>query len=145
RPGDRIGLVVFAGESFSVSPLTMDRETLKFQIRQAQTGLLADGTAIGDGLATAVERLRHSQAASRVVILLTDGENQGGLLDPATASEIASTMGIRVYTIGMATEETHPTPTAGSSGALVGRRDRTHLNEEMLRQIAAETGGLYFR
>src|SRR5690606_30726964 len=85
RPTDRIGLVIFAGESFTSSPITMDRATLKTQILNAETGYLADGTAIGDGLATSIERLKESKTESRVVILLTDGDDQGGLLDPATA------------------------------------------------------------
>ena len=104
RPTDRIGLVIFAGESFTSSPITMDKTTLKTQILSAQTGYLADGTAIGDGLATSVERLKDSKAKTRIVILLTDGEDQGGLLDPNSAKEIAKSVGIKVYTIGMATE-----------------------------------------
>lgn len=145
RPTDRIGLVIFAGESFTSSPITMDRNTLKSQIYSAQTGYLADGTAIGDGLATSVERLKNSTARSRVVILLTDGENQGGLIDPIAAKEIAKSVGIKVYTIGMATEGFAAAPVQDADGQISLRRQKVNLNEGLLRQIAAETGGLYFR
>lgn len=145
RPTDRIGLVIFAGESFTSSPITMDRNTLKAQIMNAQTGYLADGTAIGDGLGTSVERLRNSKAKSRVVILLTDGENQGGLIDPTAAKEIAKSVGVKVYTVGMATEGFASAPMQSEDGEVTLRKQKVNINEEMLRQIAAETGGLYFR
>jgi Ca-activated chloride channel family protein len=145
RPTDRIGLVIFAGESFTASPITMDRNTLKTQILNAQTGYLADGTAIGDGLATSVERLRNSKAKSRIVILLTDGENQGGLLDPAAAKEIAKSIGVKVYTIGMATEGFAAAPMQSEDGQVTMRKQKVNINEALLREIAAETGGLYFR
>jgi Ca-activated chloride channel family protein len=145
RPTDRIGLVIFAGESFTSSPITMDRNTLKTQILNAQTGYLADGTAIGDGLATSVERLRNSKAKSRVVILLTDGENQGGLLDPTSAKEIAKSVGVKVYTIGMSTEGFASAPMQSEDGQVTLRKQKVNINEALLREIAAETGGLYFR
>lgn len=145
RPTDRIGLVIFAGESFTSSPITMDKTTLKTQILSAQTGYLADGTAIGDGLATSVERLKDSKTKTRIVILLTDGEDQGGLLDPNTAKEIAKSVGIKVYTIGMATEGFTSAPMQSSDGEVMMRKQKVNLNEALLRDIAAETGGLYFR
>lgn len=145
RPTDRIGLVIFAGESFTSAPITMDKITLKTQILNAQTGYLADGTAIGDGLATSVERLKNSNAKSRVVILLTDGDNQGGLLDPPTAKEIAKSAGVKVYTIGMATEGFASAPMQSEEGQVTIRRQKVNIDEAMLREIAAETGGLYFR
>lgn len=145
RPTDRIGLVIFAGESFTSSPITMDKTTLKTQILNAQTGYLADGTAIGDGLATSVERLKDSKTKTRVVILLTDGEDQGGLLDPNTAKEIAKSVGIKVYTIGMATEGFTSAPVQTEDGQVTVRKQKINLNETLLRDIAAETGGLYFR
>ena len=145
RPTDRIGLVIFAGESFTAAPITMDRNTLKTQILNAQTGYLADGTAIGDGLATSVERLRNSKVKSRIVILLTDGENQGGLLDPNAAKEIARSMGIKVYTIGMATEGFASAPMQSDGGQVTLRKQQVNINEELLRDIASATGGLYFR
>ena len=145
RPTDRIGLVIFAGESFTSSPITMDKSTLKSQILSAQTGYLADGTAIGDGLATSVERLKDSKTKTRIVILLTDGEDQGGLLDPNSAKEIAKSVGIKVYTIGMATEGFAEAPMQSEDGQITVRRQKVNLNEALLRDIAAETGGLYFR
>jgi Ca-activated chloride channel family protein len=145
RPTDRIGLVIFAGESFTSSPITMDRNTLKTQILNAQTGYLADGTAIGDGLATSVDRLKDSKAKTRIVILLTDGDDQGGRLDPNTAMEIARTLGVKVYTIGMATEGFASAPMQADDGQITLRKQQVNIDEDLLRNIAAETGGLYFR
>lgn len=119
RPTDRIGLVTFAGESFTSCPITTDRTVLKAQIFAAQSGYLADGTAIGDGLSTSVDRLKNSKTKSRIIILLTDGENQGGLIDPLTAKEIAKSVGIKVYTIGMGTEGYAPAPIQTTSGGVV--------------------------
>lgn len=144
RPTDRIGLVIFAGESFTSSPLTSDRNMLKQQIFAAQSTYLADGTAIGDGLATSVDRLKNSQSKSKVVILLTDGENQGGLIDPLTAKEIAKSIGIRVYTIGIGSDGYASAPVQGQSGVVL-QRQKINIDEGLLRQIASETGGLYFR
>lgn len=145
RPTDRIGLVIFAGESFTASPITMDRNTLKAQIFNAQTGVLADGTAIGDGLATSIERLKDSKAKSRVVILLTDGEDQGGRIDPLAAKEIAKSIGVKVYTIGMATEGFTEAPVQSETGEITMRKQQINVNENLLRDIATETGGMYFR
>ena len=145
RPTDRIGLVIFAGESFTVCPVTTDRNMLKSHILSAQSNFLADGTAIGDGLGTSVERLKNSKAKSRVVILLTDGENQGGLLDPLAAKEIAKSLGIKVYTIGMGTEGYAPAPRQIDNGQVAIQRQKVNIDETLLRQIAGETGGLYFR
>ena len=145
RPADRIGLVIFAGESFTSCPLTTDRSTLKAQILSAQSSYLADGTAIGDGLTTSVERLKTSKAKSKVIILLTDGESMGGLIDPGTAKEIAKSMGIRVHTIGMGTEGYAPAPVQTPSGGVVMQQQKVNIDEKLLRKIAAETGGLYFR
>lgn len=145
RATDRIGLVIFAGESFTSSPLTTDKNLLKTQIFNAQSSFLSDGTAIGDGLATSVDRLKQSKSKSRVIILLTDGENQGGLIDPLTAKEIAKSVGIKVYTIGMGTEGFAPVPTQNGAGDIVMQRQKVNIDEPLLKQIAAETGGLYFR
>ncbi|MEO8582561.1 MAG: VWA domain-containing protein [Flavitalea sp.] len=145
RPTDRIGLVIFAGESFTAAPITMDKNTLKAQIFNAQSGYLADGTAIGDGLATSVERLKDSKAKSRVIILLTDGENQGGLIDPYSAKEIAKSVGIKVYTIGMGTEGFAAAPMQNETGEITLQKQKVNIDEKLLREIAAETGGLYFR
>jgi len=144
RPTDRIGLVIFSGESFTLSPVTTDKSVLKTQIYNIRSGLLEDGTAIGSGLATSIDRLRNSKSKSKVVILLTDGENNGGLIDPNTAKEIAKTLGVKVYTIGVGTEGFAPVPLQGSGG-IVMQREKVNIDEKLLKQIADETGGRYFR
>jgi Ca-activated chloride channel homolog len=144
RPTDRIGLVIFSGESFTLSPVTTDKAVLKTQIYNIRSGLLEDGTAIGSGLATSVDRLRNLKSKSKLVILLTDGENNGGLIDPNTAKEIAKTVGVKVYTIGVGTEGFAPVPLQ-SSGGIVMQREKVNIDEKLLKQIADETGGRYFR
>src|ERR1700761_2425868 len=142
RPTDRIGLVIFSGESFTMCPLTTDRNVLKSQLYTVQSGLLEDGTAIGSGLATGVDRLRNSPSRSKVIILLTDGENNGGLIDPNTAKEIAKEVGVKVYTIGMGTEGYAPVPYQ-TAGGVVMTREKVNIDEKLLTQIANETGGHY--
>jgi Ca-activated chloride channel family protein len=144
RPTDRIGLVIFSGESFTMCPLTTDRSVLKSQLFNVQSGLLEDGTAIGSGLATGVDRLRNSPSKSKVIILLTDGENNGGLIDPNTAKEIAKSVGVRVYTVGMGTEGFAPVPIQTANGVIM-QREKVNIDEKLLTQIAAETGGRYYR
>jgi len=144
RPTDRIGLVIFSGESFTMCPLTSDRNVLKTQLYNVQSGLLEDGTAIGSGLATGVDRLRNSPSKSKVIILLTDGENNGGLIDPNTAKEIAKSIGVRVYTIGMGTEGYAQVPVQ-TPGGVVLQREKVNIDEKLLTQIAKETGGQYYR
>jgi Ca-activated chloride channel homolog len=144
RPTDRIGLVIFSGEAFTMCPLTTDRNVLKTQLYNVQSGLLEDGTAIGSGLATGVDRLRNSPSKSKVIILLTDGENNGGLIDPNTAKEIAKSVGIRVYTIGMGTEGFAPVPVQTPAGVVM-QREKVNIDEKLLNQIATETGGRYYR
>ncbi len=109
-----------------------------------ESGLLEDGTAIGSGLATSVERLRASQSKSKVIILLTDGENNGGLIDPNTAKEIAKSVGVRVYTVGVGTEGFAPVPVQ-TAGGMMMQREKVSIDEKLLTQIANETGGKYFR
>src|SRR6202011_983921 len=140
RPTDRIGLVIFSGESFTMCPLTTDHLVLKTQLYNVQSGLLEDGTAIGSGLATGVERLRSSQSRSKVIVLLTDGENNGGLIDPNTAKEIAKSVGVRVYTVGVGTEGFAPMPVQ-TPGGVVMQREKVNIDEKLLTQIAKETGG----
>lgn len=144
RVSDRIGVVIFAGESFTQCPLTTDYDVLKAQISQIRNGLLEDGTAIGSGLATSVDRLRNSKAKSKVVILLTDGVNNGGLIDPSTAKEIAKTFHIKVYTIGVGTDGYAPTPVSTPMG-IVMQSQKVSIDEALLKDIANETGGKYFR
>jgi Ca-activated chloride channel family protein len=144
RPTDRIGLVIFSGESFTMCPLTTDRIVLKTQLANVQSGLLEDGTAIGSGLATSVDRLRNSPSKSKVIILLTDGENNGGLIDPNTAKEIAKSIGVKVYTIGMGTEGFATVPIQ-TPGGVIHEKEKVNIDEKLLTQIATETGGRYYR
>lgn len=144
RPYDRIGLVVFSGESFTQCPLTTDHAVVTNLLRETQTGILEDGTAIGNGLATSVNRLKESDAISRVVILLTDGENNRGEIPPLTAAEIAKTFGIRVYTIGVGTEGTAPYPVQTPFGTRV-QQVPVKIDEATLESIAETTDGRYFR
>ncbi|MDA3880253.1 MAG: VWA domain-containing protein [Prolixibacteraceae bacterium] len=144
RPYDRIGLVVFAGESFTQCPLTTDHAVVTNLLRETQTGVIEDGTAIGNGLATSVNRLKESDAVSRVVILLTDGENNRGEIPPLTAAEIAKTFGIRVYTIGVGTEGTAPYPMQTQFGTRI-QQIQVKIDEETMQSIADITGGKYFR
>jgi len=144
RPNDRIGVVIFAGESFTQCPLTTDHYVLKSQIAQIRNGLLEDGTAIGSGLATSVDRLRNSKSKSKVVILLTDGINNGGLIDPSTAKEIAKAFKVKVYTIGVGTDGYAPTPVSTPMG-IVMQNQKVSIDEKLLQNIATETGGKYFR
>ncbi|MBN1925787.1 MAG: VWA domain-containing protein [Prolixibacteraceae bacterium] len=144
RPYDRIGLVVFSGESFTQCPLTTDHAVVTNLLRGTQTGILEDGTAIGNGLATSVNRLKESDAISRVIILLTDGENNRGEIPPLTAAEIAKTFGIRVYTIGVGTIGTAPYPVQTPFGTRI-QDVQVKIDEESLQSIANITGGKYFR
>lgn len=144
RPSDRIGVVVFAGESYTQSPLTTDRVTLINLLKEIECGIIEDGTAIGNGLATAVARLKDSQAKSRVVILLTDGVNNSGEISPQMAAEIAKTYGIRVYTIGVGAEGTAPYPVMTPFGVDI-QQVEVQIDDALLQQIAQETDGKYFR
>ncbi|MDO4826558.1 MAG: VWA domain-containing protein [Bacteroidia bacterium] len=144
RPSDRIGIVVFAGESYTQCPLTTDRATLINLMKEVQTDLIEDGTAIGNGLATAVARMKDSDAKSRVVILLTDGVNNRGEISPQTAAEIAKTYGIRVYTIGVGANGTAPYPVMTPWGVQL-QDVRVEIDEALLQDIARTTGGRYFR
>ncbi|MEM8583831.1 MAG: VWA domain-containing protein [Bacteroidota bacterium] len=143
---DRVGLVVFAAESYTQAPPTVDHDIIIEFLSKLETGLLEDGTAIGTGLATAVNRLKDSEVASRIVVLLTDGENNAGEVSPSMAAELARTFDIRVYTIAMGSGETTLIPAQPR-----GRRDyrydqgRTEVDENVLRYIADHTGGRYFR
>lgn len=144
RPSDRMGIVVFAGESFTQCPLTTDRATLINLMKEVQTDLIEDGTAIGNGLATAVARLKDSDARSRVVILLTDGVNNSGEVSPQTAAEIAKTYGVRVYTIGVGKEGMAPYPVMTPWGVQV-QNMKVEIDEKLLKEVAESTGGRYFR
>lgn len=144
RPSDRMGIVVFAGESYTQCPLTTDRATLINLMKEVQTDLIEDGTAIGNGLATAVARMMDSDAKSRVVILLTDGVNNSGEIAPLTAAEIAKTYGIRVYTIGVGANGMAPYPVMTPWGMDV-QQMKVEIDEDLLKEISQVTGGRYFR
>ena len=144
RPDDRIGLVVFAGESFTQCPITTDQVVLKNLMAEIKSGLIEDGTAIGMGLATAVNRLKESEAKSKVVILLTDGMNNAGFIAPLTAAEIAMKFNIRTYTIGIGTHGTAPYPIQMPYGVQY-QEIEVNIDEELLQQVAQMTNGKYFR
>lgn len=144
RPADRIGIVVFAGESYTQCPVTSDRAALINLMKDIETGLIDDGTAIGNGLATAVARLKDSDAKSKVVILLTDGMNNCGEVAPLMAAEIAKTYDIRVYTIGVGAMGEAPYPFMTPWGVQI-QNVKVEIDEDLLKQIASTTGGKYFR
>lgn len=144
RPSDRIGLVVFSGESFTQCPLTTDHTVLKNLFAAIKSGMVADGTAIGMGLSNAVNRLKDSPAKSRVIILLTDGVNNSGSIAPLTAAEIAKAFGIRVYTIGVGTRGYAPYPVQTPFGIQYQNME-VQIDEEVMQRIAEMTNGRYFR
>lgn len=144
RPNDNIGLVVFAGESFTQCPLTTDHAVLLNLFGGIQSNMIEDGTAIGLGLANAVNRIKDSKTKSKVVILLTDGSNNSGDIDPITAADIAKTFGVRVYTIGVGTRGMAPYPFQTAYGVQY-QNIKVEIDEQPLRQIASMTGGQYYR
>lgn len=145
RRSDRIGLVTFAGEALTQVPVTLDYPVLEQAVMQLSVGMLEDGTAIGSGLATAVNRLRRAPGKSKVVLLLTDGENNRGLIDPRTAAVAARTLGVRVYTIGVGTEGEARVPTGRGATGFRYEVVPVRIDEPLLKEIAASTGGRYFR
>lgn len=146
RPTDRIGLVIFSGESFTLCPLTTDHSVVKNQLASVKTGMVADGTAIGMGLATAVTRIKDSKAKSKVIILLTDGVNNAGSVAPLTAAEIAKVFGLRVYTIGVGTRGKALSPVAVyPNGQYEYDYVNVEIDEAMMTEIASMTSGKYFR
>jgi Ca-activated chloride channel family protein len=144
RPYDRIGLTVFSGESFTQCPLTTDHAVLINLLREVKSGIIEDGTAIGVGLATAINRIKDSDAISKVVILLTDGVNNTGSIDPVTAAEIAKTFGIRVYTVGVGSMGFADYPVQTPFGMRY-QKMQVEIDEALLQRIAEMTGGQYFR
>ena len=147
RPNDRIGIVVYAGESFTKTPITSDKRIVRNTLSEIKWGDLDGGTAIGMGLGSAVNRLKESKAKSKVIILLTDGVNNTGFVDPKTATELAVGLGIKVYTIGIGTNGTASFPYAKDpkSGQLLFRNSPVEIDEDLLKYIAKETEGKYFR
>lgn len=146
RHNDRIGMVVFAGEAFTQVPLTIDHQVLLRQLGALKSGILLDGTALGDGLATAINRLKDSEAKSKVIILLTDGVNNQGSVDPLNAAEIAALYGIRLYTIGVGTQGLAPYPVQDQFGRTFYQNMPVEIDEALLTQMARSTSdGQYFR
>jgi len=151
RPNDKIGLVGFGERSFALAPLTLSHNVLIDFLNKLETGMAGDGTAIGVAIATSVERLKESKSKSKIIILITDGENNQGSIDPITAAKIAEALGIKIYTIGVGTPEGAPIPIEETMFGKVYARNPdgtlmlTHLDEKTLKEIAAITGGRYFR
>jgi Ca-activated chloride channel family protein len=145
READRIGLVAFAGEALTQVPITADYQVLERAVSELRIGILEDGTAIGSGLATAVNRLRRAEGKSKVVLLLTDGVNNRGNIDPRTAAAAARAMGIKVYTIGVGTEGEAPIPTGRGPGGYRYEVLPVEIDDSLLTEIAQTTGGRYFR
>lgn len=145
RSGDRLAVVAFAGEAFTQTPLTSDQATVQTMLSRLRSGIVDDGTAIGNGLATAINRLRESGAKSKVVVLLTDGVNNRGQISPATAAEIARDLGIKVYTIGVGSRGSAPYPAIDMFGNETMVMAEVEIDEALLRRIATLTGGEYFR
>jgi len=145
RPNDRVGLVVFSGEAFTQCPLTSDHSVIKNLFDDIHSGMIQDGTAIGDGLATAVNRLKESKAVSKVIILLTDGINNMGALDPLSSAEIAKVYGIRIYTIGVGTDAAYAPYPVQTPFGIQYQNMEVKIDEELLQQVAAGTDGKYFR
>ena len=145
RTGDRISVVAFAGEAFTQCPLTSDQATVGTMLLRLRSGVVEDGTAIGNGLATAINRLRESGAKSKVVILLTDGVNNRGQISPIMAADIAKDLGIKVYTIGVGSRDKAPMPAYDPFGNITYVMADVEIDEELLRDIASKTSGEYFR
>lgn len=146
RPNDRIGLVIYAGESYTKTPVTTDKSIILNALSEITYGQIEDGTAIGMGLATAVNRLKESKAKSRVIILLTDGVNNTGFIDPQTAAELAAEYGIKVYTVGIGTNGMALSPYAlNADGSIIYRMQQVDIDEPLMKKIAQVTKGSYFR
>ncbi len=146
RKNDRMGLVVFAGEAFTQVPLTIDHQVLLKQLGAVKSGIIQDGTALGDGLATAINRIKDSEAESKVIILLTDGVNNQGSVDPLSAAEIAALYNIRLYTIGVGSLGKAPFPFRDQFGRVHYQNIDVEIDEALMKQMAAATGdGRYFR
>jgi len=145
RPNDRIGIIAFAGRPYLVSPLTLDHDWLIQNLDRLQIGLVEDGTAIGSAIASAANRLKDKEAKTKLIVLLTDGDNNAGKVMPLTAAEAAKALGIRIYTIGAGTQGEAPFPFADPFGRTVYRNVRVEFNEKTIREIAEVTSGIAYR
>ena len=145
RQNDRIGIVTFAGRPYTLCPLTLDYGWLFQQLDQAKIGMIEDGTAIGSAIATATNRLQTSTAKSRIIVLLTDGRNNAGRVDPITAADAAAALNVKIYTIGAGTKGLAPFPSRDFFGNRIYRQMKIEIDDESLRKIAQKTEGTYFR
>ncbi|NLU42249.1 MAG: VWA domain-containing protein [Firmicutes bacterium] len=145
RPSDRIGVVTFAGRPYTLAPITWDHEWVKTRLEDAEVGMVEDGTAIGSAIVTAANRLKDSEAKSKVIVLLTDGRNNAGEVTPDTAAAAAAALGIKIYTVGAGTTGTAPYPVTDVFGRTIYQQVPVDIDEELLQRIADETGGEYFR
>ncbi len=145
RPNDKLGMVAFAGRPYMVSPMTMDHEWLAKRLSEVKLGQIEDGTAIGSGIASSVDHLRDSQAKSRIIIMLTDGVNNAGAVNPLTAAEAAKALGIKIYTIGVGKEGDAPIPVKDAFGRTHLQTMKVEIDEKMLDEVAKVTGGQSFR
>jgi Ca-activated chloride channel family protein len=145
RPNDRIGLVAFAGRPYLVSPLTLDHDWLIKNLDRVQIGLVEDGTAIGSAIASGANRLKNKDSKTKLIVLLTDGDNNAGKVMPLTAAEAAKALGVRIYTIGAGTRGNAPYPVTGPFGQTRYQSIPVQFDENVLRQIASISGGEYFR
>ncbi|MBI3191560.1 MAG: VWA domain-containing protein [Pedosphaera parvula] len=145
RPGDRIGLVAFAGRAYIAAPLTLDHDFLLTNLERLEIGTIEDGTAIGSGLVAGLNRLRELKSKSKIVILMTDGQNNAGKVPPVTAAEVAQTLSVKVYTIGVGTRGTAPMPYIDVFGQRRYRQVEVDIDDETLKQVADKTGGKYYR
>lgn len=145
RENDNLGLVLFAGESLTGMPMTVDRNRLLSYLEGVQIGMLEDGTAIGDGIATALNRLKEGKAKSKSIVLITDGSNNTGIVAPISAAEVAKEMGVKIYTIGIGTNGMAPYPVRNLLGQIEFQNQKVEIDEATLRSIADLTGGKYFR
>lgn len=145
RENDNIGIVIFAGESLTGVPMTMDRPVLMNYLQNLEIGVLEDGTAIGDGIATSLNRLKEGKAKSKSIILLTDGSNNTGVVAPLTAAQVAQELGVKIYTVGVGKNGTAPYPVRTLSGRIEFQPQQVVIDEPTLRSIAETTGGQYFR
>lgn len=145
RPNDRLGMTAFAGRPYLVSPLTLDHDWLGQRLRDVNMGQVEDGTAIGSAIASSVSHLKNSDAKSRIIILLTDGVNNAGAINPATAGEAAKALGIKIYAIGAGTRGEAPIPVRDAFGRTHFQTTKVEIDEEMLREVATATGGQYYR
>jgi Ca-activated chloride channel family protein len=145
RPSDRIGLVAFAGKAYIAAPLTLDHDFLEQNIDRLQLHSIEDGTAIGSGLSAAINRLREVQSKSKIIILMTDGQNNAGKVPPLTAAEAAQALKIKVYTIGVGTRGLAPIPTVDVFGRRVYQNVKVDIDEDTLKAVAEKTGGKYYR